>query len=63
MKRLLSTGLAAALAMVPQWGMTQAANCGLPGTPPCPVPEPETWPLVVLALGVLAVVRHLNKRK
>lgn len=63
MRRILSAVLAMALALIPQWGMTQAANCGLPGTPPCPLPEPETWPLVMLALGVLAVVKVFNKRK
>ncbi|MBI3346278.1 MAG: hypothetical protein HY020_03585 [Burkholderiales bacterium] len=64
MRRLLSTGLATALTLLPLLGAAQTgANCGVAGTPPCPLPDPETWPLVALALGVLAVVRHLNKRK
>jgi len=50
------------LALLPFAVMAQQnPNCGT--TAPCPLPEPESWPLVVLAIGVMAVVRHLNKRR
>ena len=52
---------AAGLALVPVLASAQA-NCGQPGTPPCPTPEPGTWPLVALALGVLVAVKFIRRK-
>jgi len=53
----------AGLALVPVLVDAQIApNCGVPGTPPCPTPEPGTWPLVALALGVLAAVKFIKRK-
>ncbi|MGM9482319.1 PEP-CTERM sorting domain-containing protein [Roseateles sp. NT4] len=52
---------AASLALMPVLASAQA-NCGVPGTPPCPTPEPGSWPLVALALGVLAAVKFIRRK-
>jgi len=53
----------ASLALLPMLGGAQVApNCGVPGTPPCPTPEPGTWPLVALALGVLVAVKFIKRK-
>lgn len=51
----------AGLALMPALASAQA-NCGVPGTPPCPTPEPGTWPLVALALGVLVAVKFIKRK-
>lgn len=54
---------AAALALAPALAGAQAApNCGVPGTPPCPTPEPGSWPLVALAIGVLVAVKFIRRK-
>lgn len=53
----------AAMALVPVLAGAQAGpNCGVAGTPPCPTPEPGTWPLVALALGVLVAVKFIRRK-
>lgn len=39
-----------------------AQTCGQPGTPPCPTPEPGSWPLVALALGVLVAMKFIRRK-
>ncbi len=51
----------AALAFAPLLAAAQA-NCGVPGAPPCPTPEPGSWPLVALALGMLAVTKFIRRK-
>lgn len=51
----------AALASGPVLASAQA-SCGLPGTAPCPTPEPGSWPLVGLALGMLAVAKFIKRK-
>jgi hypothetical protein len=51
----------AGLALLPTLVQAQA-NCGQPGTPPCPTPEPGSWPLVALALGVLVAVKFIRRK-
>ena len=60
----LSTRVAvAALAFVPLLAGAQAApGCGVQGTPPCPLPEPGSWPLAALALGVLVAVKFIRRK-
>lgn len=58
----LATRVAVAtLAALPALAGAQV-NCGQPGTPPCPTPEPGTWPLVGLALGVLVAVKFIRRK-
>lgn len=53
----------AALAFIPALAGAQAApGCGAAGTPPCPVPEPGSWPLAALALGVLVAVKFIRRK-
>jgi len=58
---LMSRAAVAGMALLPALAQAQA-NCGQPGTPPCPTPEPGSWPLVALALGVLAVVKYIRRK-
>lgn len=51
----------AALGLAPALALAQA-NCGTAGTPPCPAPEPGSWPLVALALGALVAVRYIRRK-
>ncbi len=51
----------AALTCAPALAAAQA-NCGIPGAPPCPTPEPGSWPLVGLALGMLAVAKFIKRK-
>lgn len=44
------------------WVAQAQAQCGLPGQPPCPVPEPASWPLAVLAVGIALAVRHIRRK-
>ena len=39
-----------------------APGCGASGAGPCPTPEPGSWPLVALALGVLVVVKFIKRK-
>lgn len=57
----LAARAAAALTLAPVLAQAQA-NCGAPGTPPCPTPEPGSWPLVALALGVLVAVKFIRRK-
>jgi hypothetical protein len=60
---LAARAAVAGLAFVPLLAGAQAApNCGVPGTPPCPTPEPGSWPLVALALGVLVAVKFIRRK-
>lgn len=53
----------AGLAFIPMLAGAQAApTCGVQGTPPCPLPEPATWPLVALALGVLVAAKFMRRK-
>lgn len=58
---LAARAAVAALTLAPVLASAQA-NCGSPGTPPCPTPEPGTWPLVALALGVLVAVKFIRRK-
>jgi hypothetical protein len=58
---LITRAAVAGLALLPALAQAQA-NCGVPGTPPCPTPEPGSWPLVALALGVLVAVRFIRRK-
>lgn len=58
---LAARAAVAALAFAPALAAAQA-NCGVPGTPPCPTPEPGSWPLVALALGVLVAVKFIRRK-
>lgn len=60
----LATRLAVAgLTLLPVLAGAQTSpNCGAAGTPPCPTPEPGTWPLVALALGVLVAVKVIRRK-
>lgn len=58
---LAARASAAALALAPVLASAQA-NCGIAGTPPCPTPEPGSWPLVALALGVLVAVKFIRRK-
>lgn len=54
---------AAGLTLIPALVDAQVApNCGTPGTPPCPTPEPGSWPLVALALGMLVAVKFIKRK-
>ena len=60
---LLARVAVTAMAFIPVLAGAQAGpNCGTAGTPPCPTPEPGTWPLVALALGVLAAVKFIRRK-
>lgn len=58
---LATRAAVAALTLAPVLASAQA-NCGAPGTPPCPTPEPGSWPLVALALGVLVAVKFIRRK-
>lgn len=58
---LAARAVVAALSLAPTLAAAQA-NCGTPGTPPCPTPEPGSWPLVALALGVLVAVKFIKRK-
>lgn len=58
---LVARAAAATLTLAPLLAQAQA-NCGTPGTPPCPTPEPGSWPLVALALGVLVAVKFIRRK-
>lgn len=51
----------AGLSLAPVLASAQA-NCGQPGTPPCPTPEPGSWPLAALALGMLVAVKFIKRK-
>lgn len=59
---LAARAAVAALTLAPLLASAQATNCGVQGTPPCPTPEPGSWPLVGLALGVLVAVRFIRRK-
>ena len=53
----------AGMSLIPALVHAQAApNCGVAGTPPCPTPEPGSWPLTALALGVLVAVKFIRRK-
>lgn len=54
----------ACLTLAPLLAEAQVAppGCGASGAAPCPVPEPASWPLVALALGVLVAVKFIKRK-
>lgn len=55
----------ACLSLAPLLAEAQVApapGCGASGAAPCPVPEPGSWPLVALALGVLVAVKFIRRK-
>ena len=51
----------AVLLMSPVLALAQA-NCGLPGLPPCPIPEPGSLWLVGLAVVLIGVVGPIARK-
>jgi MYXO-CTERM domain-containing protein len=54
-------GVAALLAAPVLSGAQTAPGCGANGVP-CPLPEPGSWPLAALALGLVAVVGYIRRK-
>ena len=51
------------LTLAPLLAQAQVApGCGASGAAPCPVPEPGSWPLAALALGVLVAVKFIKRK-
>ncbi|HEY8877022.1 MAG TPA: PEP-CTERM sorting domain-containing protein [Roseateles sp.] len=61
---LAARAAVAALTLAPALAGAQVAppGCGASGTAPCPTPEPGSWPLVALALGVLVAVKFIKRK-
>lgn len=60
---LAARAAVAALTLAPMLASAQVApGCGASGAAPCPTPEPGSWPLVALALGVLVAVKFIKRK-